>query len=272
MEVPFLVCNFVIIMEIAFTKYHGTGNDFIIIDDRDGKIIRYLTSKKIAALCARRFGIGADGLILISSHKTSDFSMIYFNADGNESTMCGNGGRCLVHFANSLGVFQEKCTFMAIDGLHEAKVQKNQIYLKMSNVSLPKKLNRDYFLNTGSPHHVRFVDNLEEVDVLKKGRGVRYGKRYQEKGVNVNFVEVDGKGLKVGTYERGVEDETYSCGTGVVASAIATHYSKKIDSLNFKITTKGGSLKVKFKMDKNQYKDVWLIGPAVVVSRGVVDL
>ena len=259
-------------MNVAFTKYHGTGNDFIIIDDRKGSIQKKLTKAKVKALCTRRFGIGADGLILLGSSKKEDFSMTYYNADGGVSSMCGNGGRCLVHFAYELKVFKESCSFMAIDGLHEAYVKKDLIHLKMSNTLFPEKRGKDYFLNTGSPHHIQFVDQIEGLDVFKKGQKIRHSAKYSKEGVNVNFVELDKKALKVATYERGVEDETYSCGTGVVASALVSHYAQKLTSKSINITTKGGRLKVKFKALLGSYEDIWLIGPAKVVNTGVIIL
>ncbi len=271
MEVPFLVCNFVV-MEVAFTKYHGTGNDFIIIDDRKGSIKKKLSRAKIKALCTRRFGIGADGLILLGSSKKEDFSMTYYNADGGVSSMCGNGGRCLVHFAYELNVFKENCSFMAIDGLHEAYVKNDLVHLKMSDTLLPEKVRKDYFLNTGSPHYVQFVEMVDGIDVFKKGQKIRYSTKYAEEGVNVNFVQLDKKGLKVATYERGVEDETYSCGTGVVASALISHYAQKLTSKSISISTKGGRLKVKFKALADRYNEIWLIGPAKVVNTGMIRL
>lgn len=271
MEVPFLVCNFVF-MDIAFTKYHGTGNDFIIIDDRRGTVRNKMTRSKVKAICTRRFGVGADGLILLGSTKKADFLMTYFNADGGVSTMCGNGGRCLVHFAHELKIFKDSCSFLAIDGLHEATVKNKLIHLKMGDTSLPQRIGKDYFINTGSPHHVQFVESIEGLDVFKKGKKIRYGARYSDEGVNVNFVELDKKALKVATYERGVEDETFSCGTGVVASALVSHYAQKLSSKSVAISTKGGGLKVKFSVSDDGYKDIMLIGPAMVVNTGVISL
>ena len=270
--VPFLLCTFMY-MKLHFTKYHGTGNDFVMVDDRSSRIRKKLDQKSIADICSRRFGVGADGMILLGKDRSSDFKMIYYNSDGRESSMCGNGGRCLVHFAHQLKVFKNECRFMAIDGVHEAHIDnKDKVHLKMSDTQLPQSINKDHFLDTGSPHYVKFVKKIEGLDVSSEGSKIRNGRRYKKEGVNVNFVKSIKNQIEVATFERGVEDETYSCGTGVVASAILAHYTKQTSSKSIKVLTKGGELKVKFKPSKEGYNDIWLIGPAVPVYSGIWNL
>ena len=254
-------------MKINFTKYHGTGNDFIMIDDRS-ETFDESNVKLIEAMCRRRFGIGADGLILLRNEAEYDFKMVYFNSDGRQSSMCGNGGRCLVQFAHSLGVFEHECKFLAIDGDHLGKVLTDgKIKLKMGNVGAIARDGEDYILDTGSPHYIQSVDNVVQKDIQRDGALIRYSEHYKKDGINVNFIEfVDGV-LHVGTYERGVEDETYSCGTGVTASAIVAHEMRGCDS-PVSINTKGGALKVHFEKSENGYNDIWLEGPAVKVFDG----
>lgn len=259
-------------MKITFSKFHGTGNDFVIIDDRKGRIEKRLTKKIVKSICDRRFGVGADGLILLKSHRRLDFKMRYYNADGNESTMCGNGGRCLALFAFNHKLFKGSCRFEAIDGEHEAKIVNGLVHLKMNDVLEVKRKGKDAILNTGSPHYVRFVQSVEKTDVFSLGRKIRNSKVFLKEGINVNFVEVNNGLITVGTYERGVEDETYSCGTGVVASAIGAYYSKKVNSKKIKVKTKGGRLEVRFVPNKNTYQDIWLIGPAQRVYEGIIEI
>ncbi|MDY3547242.1 diaminopimelate epimerase [Riemerella anatipestifer] len=251
----------------TFYKYQGTGNDFIMVDNRQMNFDK--SKENIAHLCHRRFGVGADGLILLENCPDTDFRMVYYNADGAESTMCGNGGRCLVAFAHFLGVFENKCTFNAIDGLHEAEVNGDVVKLKMIDVSNINRDASDFVLNTGSPHYVRFVSEVEKLDVYKEGKQVRYSEKYQEEGINVNFVEkIDDETLFVRTYERGVEDETYSCGTGVTASALSFIQDKNKNSVNIK--TLGGNLKVYAEKKDVGFCNVWLEGPAVQVFKGTI--
>ena len=253
-------------MSIAFYKYHGTGNDFVMIDDRESTFP--ITNKSlVAAMCQRRFGIGADGLILLRTHDDCDFEMIYFNSDGAQSSMCGNGGRCIVAFAAFLGVIEDTCTFMAIDGLHHGKVGKDEISIAMSNVHKVSRDKDDYVLDTGSPHYVRAVSSIVNLDVKTEGAAIRYSNSYKEKGINVNFVERCGDILKVATYERGVEDETYSCGTGVVASAIAMG-----ESSHQMIETKGGRLHVSYLQEEDGFTNIWLTGPTKQTFSGSWDL
>jgi len=251
-----------------FFKYQGTGNDFIIIDNRNSDIS--LNNNKVKELCDRRFGIGADGLMLLENHSELDFNMRYFNSDGNESTMCGNGGRCLVAFAKSLNIIGNETSFNSIDGIHKAVINPdNTISLEMQKVKKVDIVNKNYFLNTGSPHYVTFKENVKDIDVFKRGREIRNSAEFAPDGTNVNFVELINDKLFVRTFERGVEDETLSCGTGVTASAIST--SIHLDSVknSYDIITLGGNLNVSFKkLDKNTYTDIWLTGPATFVFKG----
>ncbi len=259
-------------MQIPFFKYQGTGNDFIIIDNRQ-QIFPKNNTKLVAQLCDRKFGIGADGLILLELSDFHDFSMVYYNSDGNLSSMCGNGGRCIVAFAKLLKVIENKATFEAIDGLHEAVINNDFVSLKMSDVSMINKFDDHLFLNTGSPHHVTFVENLKKVKVKKTGSKIRFGSPYFEEGSNVNFVEQkNGNTFKVRTYERGVEDETLSCGTGVTAVAIASHKAGKTENDTINLETPGGKLEVSFEFDNNTYKNVFLKGTATLVFKGQIDI
>ncbi len=256
---------------LHFYKYHGTGNDFILFDNREGKI--HLTTAQIKHLCDRRFGIGADGLMLLESLKDYDFKMVYYNSDGNESTMCGNGGRCLVAFAKKLNIITTETEFEAIDGLHHATFTENGIRLKMNDVDGIEKIGNDFFLETGSPHYVKYVNNLHTIDVFLEGRAIRYNNRFSEKGTNVNFIEKIGDSLHIRTYERGVENETLSCGTGTVAAAIISSLGTSDEYKDVRFQTKGGPLKVSFiKSNEFQFKQVWLEGPAQLVFEGKIDI
>ena len=254
-------------MEISFYKYHGTGNDFIILDNRDGRYSQ-LTVEQIALMCNRRFGIGADGLMLLEVEEGFDFKMKYHNADGKEGSMCGNGGRCLVQFAKDQGISKDKYLFIATDGPHEASIQENGwIRLKMKDVDNITLSDADYVLNTGSPHLVRWVDDMTTLNVFEEGRNIRYNETYQQDGININFVKKLENGIQVRTYERGVEDETLSCGTGVTASAIAA--AKNLGDNHVHVKVEGGALEVMFhKINDNQFSDIWLIGPATFVFTG----
>jgi len=270
-------------MILKFYKYHGTGNDFIIIDDRS-LLFPEKDTELVARLCHRRFGIGADGLILLQKAEGYDFRMIYYNADGNKSSMCGNGGRCIVAFAHFLGIITEKAHFVATDGPHDAKItgmnipfsHELNISLHMQDVDeVIKEGDEVRILNTGSPHYVVFGKEIDALLVVPEARAIRFNDIYRKDGINVNFVEPDTHDhIKVRTYERGVEDETYSCGTGVTASAIANHakyHSVEEGEFNTYINTPGGELEVTFHAKgHNHYTDVWLKGPAVRVYEGEV--
>jgi diaminopimelate epimerase len=260
-------------MELNFYKYQGTGNDFIIIENRQRQVA--LNTEQVKFLCHRRFGIGADGLMLLESEPGFDFRMVYFNSDGNVGSMCGNGGRCIVAFAKHLHLISDKCRFLAVDGPHEATIGGNNIIsLKMQDVK-DVEINPDHFyLNTGSPHYVKEVKSLKNFDVVGEGRKIRYNDRFKEHGTNVNFIERLENGIFVRTYERGVEDETYSCGTGVTASALIAGLQGFSGSKNScHIKTPGGELDVKFDrvLEKNFY-NIWLQGPAEMVFKGTIEL
>ncbi len=257
-------------MKIQFYKYHGTGNDFIIIDNRK-MIFPKEDHKWIEGICTRKFGIGADGLMLIENSDMSDFKMIYYNANGKIGSMCGNGGRCIVAFAHFLGIFKSKTSFEAIGKLYEAKIENGLVSLKMNDVAEITTNPDHYFLDTGSPHHVTFEKDIDKIDVYRQGKKIRYGSPYFETGTNVNFVEqIDNNTFKVRTYERGVENETLSCGTGVTAVAIASHLSKKSKNNHIKLQTSGGDLEVSFKVENNIYKNIILRGPATFVFKGEI--
>ncbi|HRP89419.1 MAG TPA: diaminopimelate epimerase [Edaphocola sp.] len=258
-------------MEISFFKYQGAGNDFVMIDNRNGNI--QLSTEQIARLCDRRFGIGADGLILLENAIGYDYRMVYFNADGNESTMCGNGGRCLAAFAYHLGVAGINQSFIAIDGPHLAKiVQQNEVALQMKDIESIELYNEDVILDTGSPHYIRFVKEVDAVNVYLEGKAIRNLERFQPKGINVNFVQKTLEGLKIRTYERGVEDETLACGTGVTAAAIA-NASSDTGKQSVKVQALGGDLLVDFeKIDNQHFQNVWLTGPALLVFKGEITI
>ncbi|MCG2461085.1 diaminopimelate epimerase [Flavobacteriaceae bacterium F89] len=256
-------------MLLKFYKYQGTGNDFIMVDNRKETFPKTNT-KLVATLCDRKFGIGADGLILLDNDPVEDFRMIYYNSDGRPGSMCGNGGRCLVAFAKQLGVIDAQATFTAVDGLHEASIEKDIVSLRMQDVAKIDQGPGYTFLDTGSPHHVQVVNDLANMEVYKEGKRLRYD-RYGEKGSNINFVELlDDGTFSVRTYERGVEDETLSCGTGVTATALAMHKIGKTTSGEVSVKTQGGKLKVKFDTIGDGYHQIYLIGPAKMVYKGEV--
>lgn len=269
---------------MKFWKYQGAGNDFVLLDQRLEQPIVRTNTAFIKRLCDRRFGIGADGLILLQNHADYDFEMIYFNADGRESSMCGNGGRCIAAFAQDLGIGTGDFRFLAIDGPHEARVnvahpdaalangkEKYWVELKMMDVqSIEQQDINTFILNTGSPHYVRFVDDLETVKMVEAGRAVRYSARFKEAGINVNLVESTPNGLHIRTYERGVEDETLACGTGVTAAALAYALRSKNahESGETAVRAQGGDLSVRFRKEGEGFQDVWLSGPATQVFEG----
>ena len=257
-------------MKISFEKYQGTGNDFVMIENRD-RNFDYSVPGIVNKLCDRRFGIGSDGLILIERHESLDFEMVYFNPDGSKS-LCGNGSRCAVMFAKQLGIIDDEAHFETINGPLHAIIKGELVHLKMPNVSGISYHASDFFINTGSPHFIHFVDNVNHVNVEKSGREIRYKAEFGPEGTNVNFVEqIDKKKIFVRTYERGVENETLSCGTGVTASALAAGRNEASGSID--IVTKGGLLHVSFtKNEKGGFENIYLIGPAVKVYKGVIEL
>ncbi len=254
-------------MRIEFYKYQGTGNDFILIDNR-GDTFSKKDTKLVALMCDRRFGIGADGLILLENDNSADFNMVYYNADGRPGSMCGNGGRCIVAFAQYLGIIGDAARFRAVDGMHTATIEGETVSLKMNDVTALRKKPQYLFLDTGSPHHVQLVNNLGAYGVKTEGERLRYG-LYGKKGSNINFVEPAARNtFAVRTYERGVEDETLSCGTGVTAVALAMHHLGKTDKSKVAIKTRGGKLQVMFEPTTEGYKNVYLKGPAKQVFKG----
>lgn len=259
-------------MKTDFYKYQGAGNDFVIIDNRSG-VFKGDNPALINRICDRRFGVGADGLILLENSAQADFRMVYFNADGFRGSMCGNGGRCLVAFAHYLGLFDEDTQFEANGSLYQARISDSRVSLSMLDVDRIDHFDDHVFLDTGSPHHVTFAKNLSEIDVVQEGSKIRFGEPYGDAGTNVNFVEQkDETTFKVRTYERGVENETLSCGTGVTAVALASFFLKKTTSEQIKIETKGGELEVSFKYDKNRFHEIILSGPATFVFKGELEL
>lgn len=256
-------------MLIPFSKYQGTGNDFIMIDQRDHSYINIHDSQQVKFICDRRFGIGGDGLILLEKSQAYDFKMTYFNSDGRLSSMCGNGGRCIVAFANQLGIFEKSCVFEAIDGMHQAEIDNNIVSLKMSDVTEVNMDDDSFLLDTGSPHYVSFAEADKNVDIVSYGRSIRYSDPYKDQGINVNLVKANKHGIEVLTYERGVEDETFSCGTGVTAAAIASNIRLGTKS-PVDIDVRGGQLKVAFEASNGTYTNIWLIGPAEAVFTGTI--
>jgi diaminopimelate epimerase len=261
-------------MNLPFSKYHGTGNDFIIIDNRN--LQWNPKQEEITFVCDRHFGIGADGLMLLTETPGFDFYMTYYNSDGLESTMCGNGGRCMIIFANSLGLTGTEAHFKAIDGEHQGRIIAGKtgelVSLKMKDVTVAEITPDNVFMNTGSPHFVVFGRSIESLDLVAEGRTIRYNDRFKEEGTNVDFVEEKDDHLFVRSYERGVEDETLSCGTGVTASVLAYAIKYPSQKNNQDVRTRGGHLNVSFKPNGNSFTDIWLTGPATFVFKGEINL
>ncbi len=260
-------------MQLEFYKYQGTGNDFVMIDNRSNTFPKENT-QLVARLCDRRFGIGADGLILLDNDTDTDFRMVYYNSDGNLSSMCGNGGRCLVAFAKQLNVIQNQTTFIATDGLHHATVADDGIVsLQMIDVTEIKNTPDYSFLNTGSPHHVQLVADIEHYNVKENGAAIRYGALYGQQGSNINFVKkIDDTTFSLRTYERGVEDETLACGTGATAVAIAMNATGQTNSNVINLNVEGGKLAVSFDKVDDKYTNVFLKGPAEFVFKGTIEI
>lgn len=260
-------------MQIQFYKYQGTGNDFILIDNRGRRVT--LTKEEVKHLCDRRFGVGADGLMLLEVEPGCDFKMIYYNSDGNQSSMCGNGGRCITAFAKHLGIITNSAKFMAIDGQHESIIDEDGIIsLKMQDVKQIESGDNFFYLNTGLPHYVKFVNDIAQIDIVAEGRAIRNSDRFFEEGTNVNFIEKKDDELFVRTYERGVEDETFSCGTGVTAAALVAAMKGISTSKNHSlIKTRGGDLVVTFeKVLEQNFYNIWLKGAANLVFQGSIQL
>jgi diaminopimelate epimerase len=254
-------------MRIKFSKYQGAGNDFVMVDNRSKAYP--LTQQQIERLCNRRFGIGADGLIVLENSMGVDFQMIYYNADGFVGSMCGNGGRCVVAFAKELGLITESCDFVAYDGLHSARcISNGDVALKMTDVANVTSVADAWQLDTGSPHLIFFKNNVKDIDVQVDGAAVRNSSLYKEQGINVNFAERIGDDLVLRTYERGVEDETLACGTGATATAIAAREAGLITEDKVLVNVLGGKLEVSFTKKENVYCDVYLTGDAKFVFKG----
>lgn len=253
----------------TFYKYQGTGNDFIIIDDRSEEFDD-TNIDLIQKLCHRKFGIGSDGLILIRNHSDLDFTMLFFNPDGSKS-FCGNGSRCAVKFCYDLKIISDPQTkFEAIDGIHTGKMEKDSVSISVNDLKECRKEGDDYFLHTGSPHYIHFDHEIEKINVVNEGRKIRYAETFSPGGTNVNFVENCGKFIKVRTYERGVENETLSCGSGVTASALCSAWVHEMPS-PVSVVTPGGILKVDFKKENQKFSDIVLTGPAEMVFKGEIN-
>jgi len=256
----------------TFYKYQGTGNDFILIDDRN-QSFECNNAQLIRQLCDRKFGIGADGLILLRPSDEADFRMVYFNADGNESSMCGNGGRCIAYFSNMLGYSGPETTFIAIDGLHKATISGDIVALLMQDAGPLEIGDGHCVINTGSPHYVIQKPDLEDIDIIQEARKVRYSKRFEKEGINVNFLEEKEGELYVRTYERGVENETLSCGTGMVAATLyADALGMGSKTGGYRVNSIGGSVEVSFESKGTFYENIWLKGPVGFVFKGEINV
>jgi len=259
-------------MKIEFSKYQGAGNDFVVIDNRADVFPN--SPELVKRMCDRHFGIGADGLMLLEQSPVADFHMRYFNADGNESTMCGNGGRCITLFANNIGLVNSETRFTGTDGEHRARITKpNYVSLRMKDVPTIEVGDDYYFMDTGSPHYVCFVKDVNKIDIAKEGHFIRNTYNINKGGTNANFVHVEGDKIHIRTYERGVEAETLACGTGSVASAIAYSHYFEVDQDEFEVVAPGGILKVRLKRNgENSFTVIWLEGPAFKVFNGCIDV
>lgn len=261
-------------MTIHFSKFHGTGNDFIIIDNRDN--LCQLGSAIIEKLCDRHTGIGADGLIMLEITAGGNYFMRYYNSDGKEATMCGNGGRCVASYAVMSGITAREFDFMAGDGKHHAFVEVKSdglfdVKLKMNDVKKISKLTDGYFIHTGAPHFVKFANFTDSSEIITDGRLLRYDNRFQPQGVNVNFAAFTTEGIRVRTYEKGVENETLSCGTGATAAALAAMLELGLDQKEWKIRTKGGELSVTANFNGRVFTEIILQGPAQFVFSGQIN-
>lgn len=261
-------------MTLKFDKYQGAGNDFIILNNYNGSYSR-LSEEQIRGMCNRQMGIGADGLILLEPSDSSDFEMKYYNSDGKVSSLCGNGARCVVLYAHKKKIIGEKTKFNTIDGVHQAWLTSHEkIKIQLNEVKKILKHKGSHIVNTGSPHYVKIVDNISDLNVKKEGSEIRYLKDFIPEGINVNFLQKkNNSNFLIRTYERGVEDETLACGTGAVAAAIVMHnIGETLGNTNLEIDTLGGSLKVDFDFDNSIYKNIFLEGPAKFVFSGTYKL
>ncbi|OOQ57657.1 diaminopimelate epimerase [Mucilaginibacter pedocola] len=261
-------------MNIKFYKYQGAGNDFVLIDNREG-VVNQPDKETVAKLCDRRFGIGGDGLMLLENLDGYDFKMVYYNADGNEGSMCGNGGRCIVAFAKYLGIIYDTTNFLATDGPHHAKItdEGNWVSLQMIDVNDISKDGEAYVLNTGSPHYVKLAADLAVKDVYNEGYAIRNNATYKANGINVNFAEKTGEGYFVRTFERGVENETYACGTGVTAVALAmAKHNGQFGNISTPIRVLGGDLNIRFTNNGEKFTNIFLEGPAELVFEGEIEI
>ena len=261
-------------MKIPFYKYQATGNDFVIIDHYSTRYFDSISTDQVEHICDRRFGVGADGMMIIEPDKQYDFRMVYYNSDGRLSSMCGNGGRAISHLAYNLGHIQQTASFIAVDGPHQVKIDGGLVELKMNEVSKINRSGQDYVLDTGSPHYVSFKDDISNIDIIPAAHAIRYNPEFKEDGINVNFVKLCQDHIAMRTYERGVEGETLSCGTGVTAASLVymdqndqAHGSHKVT-----VKTEGGSLEVRAVKDDGVYTEIWLCGPAVKSFEGVIEL
>lgn len=255
-------------MDLFFYKYQGAGNDFILLDAWSNLFVpdKHLVSR----MCDRHFGIGADGLMVLRKHPSADFEMLYFNSDGLPGSMCGNGGRCILHLAMDSGYVKDSASFMAFDGLHEGKRNEDGgISLKMKDVKGILRVDGYTVMDTGSPHCLIVVDDLGSMDVVQEGRRIRHSEAFSAEGINVNFMSSVNGQLHVRTYERGVEEETLSCGTGVTAAALWNGFLHLPDGRHSTmVLTKGGELRVDFEKHNDQFTGIWLTGPAEKVFTG----
>ena len=261
-------------MKIPFYKYQATGNDFVIIDHFSKRHFEKISTEQVAHICDRRFGVGADGLMIIEPVDDFDFKMVYYNSDGRLSSMCGNGGRAISHLAHNLGHISSQASFIAVDGPHIVKIQSDQVELRMNEVSDINSSDQGYVLDTGSPHYVSIADDIEQLDIISAAHDIRYNPTFKKDGINVNFVKFFDDHISMRTYERGVEDETLSCGTGVTAASLVFLEQKsQISGLQeVNIKTRGGNLRVKAKKENGTYTDIWLCGPAAMSFEGVIKL
>jgi diaminopimelate epimerase len=261
-------------VKIPFYKYQATGNDFVIIDHFKSRYFDSISTDQVAHICDRRFGIGADGMMIIEPDETFDFKMVYYNSDGRLSTMCGNGGRAISHLAFNLGYIKSKASFIAVDGPHQVIIGADQVELKMNDVIQINRSGSDYVLDTGSPHYISIKEDISDMDIIPEAHAIRYNDVYEQEGINVNFVKFGLDHIDMRTYERGVEDETLSCGTGVTAASIVyiDQVSQAQGAHRVSVKTQGGNLEVRAEKENGVYKEIWLCGPAVKSYEGIIEL